>query len=43
MIVDDAPWVFLFQPPAIYVFTDKVKGFVWEPATGTTRYDLLYK
>ena len=43
MIVEDAPWVFLFQPPAIYVFTDKVKGFVWEPATGTTRYDLLYK
>lgn len=43
MIVDDAPWVFLFQPPSVYVFNDAVKGFVFDPANGITHYNYLHK
>lgn len=43
IIVDDAPWIFLYQPPNVYVMRDNVKGFVYEPADSFTRYWLLHK
>ncbi len=43
IIVDDAPWIFLYQPPDIYVQRSNVKGFVYEPADSFIRYERLYK
>src|SRR6266516_6451434 len=31
IIVDDAPWIFLFQPPQVYVTGKNVKGLVYYP------------
>lgn len=43
IIVDDAPWIFLFQPPHIYVLRKNVKGFIYYSSEGFVRYAPLFK
>jgi peptide/nickel transport system substrate-binding protein len=43
LIVDDAPWIFLYQPPNIYLMGEHVQGFTYEPADNVTRYWTLSK
>lgn len=43
LIVEDAPWIFLYQPPNIYLMGEHVEGFVYEPADNVTRYWTLHK
>lgn len=43
IIVDDAPWLFMFQPPQIYVLRKNLKGFVYYSSDNFIRYDTLYK
>jgi peptide/nickel transport system substrate-binding protein len=43
IIVDDAPWVFLFQPPQIYVTQKNVKGLVFYPTDLFLRYQYFSK
>lgn len=42
-IVDDAPWVFLYQPQNIVATRSNVKGYVFYSADRYTRYKYLYK
>jgi peptide/nickel transport system substrate-binding protein len=41
--VDDAPWVFLFQPDAIVVTGSGVQGYTFYSADRYVRYELLFK
>ena len=43
IIVEDAPWIFLYQPPNVYLMGNHVQGFEYEPADNVTRYWPLYK
>jgi peptide/nickel transport system substrate-binding protein len=43
IIVDDAPWVFLYQPPEIYVLRKNVKGFAYYSSDQFIRYGDLFK
>lgn len=43
LAVDEAPWVFLFQPDHIIVTRSNVKGLVWYSADRYNRYDPIYK
>ncbi|MER3486560.1 MAG: hypothetical protein C4345_11940 [Chloroflexota bacterium] len=43
IIVEDAPWVFLFQPPWIGVLRKNVKGFVYYSSDQFIRYASLTK
>jgi len=43
IIVDDAPWVFLFQTPQIYVTRKNVKGLVFYPTDLFLRYQYFRK
>ena len=43
IIVDDAPWIFLFQPPQIYVTGKNVKGLVFYPTDLFLRYQYFSK
>jgi peptide/nickel transport system substrate-binding protein len=43
IIVDDAPWVFLFQTPQIYVTRKNVKGLVFYPTDLFLRYQYFTK
>lgn len=42
-IVEDAPWIFVMQPPSVYAMRKNVKGFVYYTAEGFLRYKDLYK
>jgi peptide/nickel transport system substrate-binding protein len=42
-IVDDAPWIFLYQPPQIYVLRKSVSGFVYYSSDQFLRYGSLTK
>jgi peptide/nickel transport system substrate-binding protein len=43
IIVDDAPWIFLFQTPQIYVTRRNVKGLVFYPTDLFLRYQYFSK
>jgi peptide/nickel transport system substrate-binding protein len=43
IIVDDAPWIFLFQTPQIYVTRKNVKGLVFYPTDLFLRYQYFGK
>jgi peptide/nickel transport system substrate-binding protein len=43
IIVDDAPWIFLFQPPQVYVTSKSVKGLVYYPTDLFLRYQYFQK
>jgi peptide/nickel transport system substrate-binding protein len=43
IIVEDAPWVFLFQTPQIYVTRKNVKGLVFYPTDLFLRYQYFTK
>lgn len=43
IIVDDAPWIFLFQTPQIYVTRKNVKGLVFYPTDLFLRYQYFSK
>ena len=43
IIVDDAPWIFMFQPPWIGVLRKNVKGFVYYSSDQFIRYSTLVK
>jgi peptide/nickel transport system substrate-binding protein len=43
IIIDDAPWVFLFQTPQIYVTRKNVKGLVFYPTDLFLRYQYFRK
>lgn len=43
IIVDDAPWVFLYQPDHVVVTRSNVKGYVYFSADRFTRYQYLQK
>jgi peptide/nickel transport system substrate-binding protein len=43
IIVDDAPWVFLYQPDQIMVMRSNVKGYVFYSTEGFVRYKYMYK
>ena len=42
-IVDDAPWVFLYQPDFLLAMRSNVKGYVFYSTDRFTRYKSLYK
>ncbi len=42
-IVDDAPWVFLYQPDFLLAMRSNVKGYVFYSTDRFTRYEYLYK
>ena len=42
-IIDEAPWVFLYQPDKIVAMRSNVKGYVFYSADLFTRYKFLYK
>jgi peptide/nickel transport system substrate-binding protein len=42
-IVDDAPWVFLYQPDFLLAMRSNVKGYVFYSTDRFTRYKFLYK
>ena len=43
IIVDDAPWIFLYQTPQIYVTRKNVKGLVFYPTDLFLRYQYFRK
>ena len=43
IIIDEAPWVFLFQPQHIVAMRSNVKGYAFYSSEGLTRYHLMYK
>jgi peptide/nickel transport system substrate-binding protein len=43
IIVEDAAWVFLYQPPHTYAMRKNVEGFTYYPAEGFVRYFELEK
>jgi len=43
LIVEDAPWIFLYQPPEIYVLRSNVKGLVYYSSDQFLRYGALSK
>jgi peptide/nickel transport system substrate-binding protein len=43
IIVDDAPWIFLYQTPQIYVTRKNVKGLVFYPTDLFLRYQYFSK
>ncbi len=40
-VLDEAPWVFLFQPDHIVAMRSNVEGYVWHSADRYTRYSFL--
>lgn len=42
-IVDEAPWVFLYQPDFLLAMRSNVKGYTYYSADRFTRYKFLYK
>jgi peptide/nickel transport system substrate-binding protein len=42
-IVDDAPWVFLYQPQHIMATRSNVKGYFYYSSEGFTRYKYMWK
>ncbi|MEA2531608.1 MAG: peptide/nickel transport system substrate-binding protein, partial [Thermomicrobiales bacterium] len=42
-IVDEAPWVFLYQPDFLLAMRSTVKGYTYYSADRFTRYKFLYK
>jgi peptide/nickel transport system substrate-binding protein len=43
MIMNDAPWSFLYQPNFVVAMRSNVKGYTYFPADTFTRYRYLYK
>jgi peptide/nickel transport system substrate-binding protein len=43
IIVDDAPWIFLYQPPTVYVTGANVNGLVFYPTDLFLRYQYFTK
>ncbi len=43
ILLDEAPWVLMYQPEAILAMRSNVKGYVFYPADEFTRYQFLYK
>jgi peptide/nickel transport system substrate-binding protein len=43
MIMNDAPWAFLYQPNFVVAMRSNVKGYTYFPADTFTRYRYLYK
>src|SRR5579862_1629328 len=43
IIVDDAPWIFLYQPPQVYVTSSNVKNLVFYPTDLFLRYQNFTK
>lgn len=43
IVVEDAPWIFLFQPDHIIVTRKDVKGYTWFSADRYNRYQFLSK
>jgi ABC-type transport system substrate-binding protein len=43
LIVDDAPWIFLFQTPQIYITPRNVRGLVFYPSDVFLRYQYFSK
>lgn len=43
IIMQDAPWTFLYQPNLVLAMRSDVKGYVYFPADTFTRYQYLYK
>ncbi len=43
MIVDDAPWVFLYQPDFLLAMWSNVKGYIFYSTDRFSRYKFLYK
>jgi peptide/nickel transport system substrate-binding protein len=43
MIMNDAPWAFLYQPNFVVAMRSDVKGYTYFPADTFTRYRYLYK
>ena len=43
MIMNDAPWSFLYQPNYVVAMRSNVKGYTYFPADTFTRYRYLSK
>jgi peptide/nickel transport system substrate-binding protein len=43
IIVEDAPWIFLYQPPQIYVLRKEIRGFTYYSSDNYVRYFPLTK
>ena len=43
IILDEAPWVLLYQPQAVLAMRSNVKGYIFYSADNLTRYQYLYK
>jgi peptide/nickel transport system substrate-binding protein len=43
IIVDDAPWIFLYQPPQIYALRKEIEGFTYYSSDNYVRYFPLTK
>ena len=43
IIVDDAPWVFLYQPDHVMAMRSNVKGYVFYSTDRFIRYKYIYK
>jgi peptide/nickel transport system substrate-binding protein len=41
IVLEEAPWVFLFQPEKVIVTRSDVEGYVWHSADRYTRYQFL--
>ena len=43
MIMNDAPWTFLYQPNYVVAMRSNIKGYTYFPADTFTRYRFLSK
>ena len=43
IVVDEAPWVFLFQPDAIIAMSSQLEGYTWYSADRYLRFQYLYR
>ena len=43
ILLDEAPWVLMYQPEFILAMRSNIKGYVFYPADEFTRYQFLYK
>ena len=43
ILLDEAPWVLMYQPESILAMRSNVQGYVFYPADEFTRYQFLYK
>ena len=43
IVLEEAPWVFLFQPDFVLAMRSEVEGFAWYSADRYVRYSTMYR